>query len=126
MTRVTASVRVENLSDGRTFDIPDALVDVDALGLSLPRSAIDALGLKLVKIGRASTPSGPTDVRIFGPVRLTIDGRDCPCEPVEVAEDQPARIGRIVLHALDLVVDPLSACLVGNPAHGGEHIIELY
>jgi hypothetical protein len=27
---------------------------------------------------------------------------------------------------LDLVVNPLAGTLTGNPAHGGEHVLELY
>jgi hypothetical protein len=35
-------------------------------------------------------------------------------------------IGRIPLDMLDLVVDPQARRLIGNPAHHGEHILELY
>jgi hypothetical protein len=30
------------------------------------------------------------------------------------------------LHGLDFVVDPVGLRLIGNPAHVGEHTIELY
>jgi len=38
----------------------------------------------------------------------------------------PVLIGQIPLEAMDFVVDMGKHALVGNPAHGGEHIIELY
>jgi hypothetical protein len=35
-------------------------------------------------------------------------------------------IGQLALEHLDLVVDTRGRTLIGNPAHGGEHIYELY
>jgi hypothetical protein len=35
-------------------------------------------------------------------------------------------IGQIPLEYLDLVVEARGQRLVGNPAHGGEHMFELY
>jgi hypothetical protein len=32
----------------------------------------------------------------------------------------------MALEGLDLVVDTVGQRLIGNPAHGGEHVIELY
>ena len=37
-----------------------------------------------------------------------------------------AMIGQLPLESLDLVVNPQSRRLTGNPAHGGEHMVELY
>lgn len=45
---------------------------------------------------------------------------------VEVPDDCPVLVGQIPLEALDFVIDPIGQQLIGNPAHGGEHIIELY
>jgi hypothetical protein len=59
-------------------------------------------------------------------VRLTIQGRECPTEVVEVPDSVPVLIGQIPLEYLDFVVDPRSRKLVGNPAHGGEHMFELF
>jgi hypothetical protein len=41
---------------------------------------------------------------------------------------EPPTMGRVITAAtnLDLVVDLRSRSLVGNPAHGGEHVYELY
>jgi hypothetical protein len=45
---------------------------------------------------------------------------------VGVPDDCPVLIGQVPLELLDFVVDPGGQRLIGNPAHGGEHIIELY
>jgi hypothetical protein len=38
----------------------------------------------------------------------------------------PPLIGQIPLEFLDFVVDPTGGRLIGNPAHGGEHMFEMY
>ncbi|QDV38495.1 hypothetical protein [Tautonia plasticadhaerens] len=45
---------------------------------------------------------------------------------LEVPDGTPALIGQLPLEHLDFVVDLRSRTLIGNPAHGGEHIYELY
>ncbi len=40
--------------------------------------------------------------------------------------DVPVLIGQLPLEHLDFVVDLRSRSLIGNPAHGGEHVYELY
>jgi len=35
-------------------------------------------------------------------------------------------IGQIPLELLDFVVDPFGQRLVGNPDHGGEHMIDMF
>ena len=45
---------------------------------------------------------------------------------MEVPDDTPVLIGQIPLEHLDFVVDMRSHSLIGNPAHGGEHMFELY
>ena len=44
----------------------------------------------------------------------------------ELPDGGPVLIGQIPLEAMDFVVDMPSQRLVGNPEHGGEHVIELY
>ena len=55
-----------------------------------------------------------------------MQGRDCTCDVVKVPDDCPVLIGQVPLELLDFVSDPSGQHLIGNPAHGGEHIIELY
>ena len=39
----------------------------------------------------------------------------------------PSQVRRVTLsEALDFVIDPIQSKLIGNPAHGGEHVIGLY
>jgi hypothetical protein len=45
---------------------------------------------------------------------------------MEVPDDVPVLIGQVPLEQLDFVVDLQARRLIGNPAHGGEHIIEMY
>jgi hypothetical protein len=65
-------------------------------------------------------------VQVYGAVRLTIQGRDCLSDVAEVPDDCPVLIGQIPLELLDFVVDPVNHRLIGDPRHGGEHILEMY
>jgi len=44
---------------------------------------------------------------------------------MEVPDEVPALIGQIPLEMLDFVIDPQSRRLIGNPAHGGEQMLEV-
>lgn len=65
-------------------------------------------------------------MRVYGPVRLTVQGRDCNSDVSELPDDCPVLIGQVPLELLDFVVDPIGQRLMGNPEHGGEHMIEMY
>ena len=109
----------------RRVEFVDALVDTGATGLSLPRRFIEQLGLLPIRTRRAVTTAGIRDVPTFGAVRLTVQERDCICDVTEVDDACPLLIGQVPLELMDLVVDPGRRQLIGNPAHGGEHMIEL-
>lgn len=139
MGKVLVSARVENLfdlyeaeqgrrseDDVRRVDVDDALVDTGATLLSLPTRHIKQLGLTQVRERTARTVGGVIRMRIYSVVRLTIQDRDVATEVCEVPDDCPALIGQIPLEGLDFVVDPAGQRLIGNPAHGGEQMIELY
>jgi predicted aspartyl protease len=139
MGKVLVTARVENLEDlfsvhkgllkpdeVRCIEVTDALVDTGASTLSLPKRLIAQLGLRPVRTRQARTSAGLVTLHMYGTVRLTIQDRDCVCDVVEVPDDCPILIGQIPLELLDFVVDPIGQRLIGNPAHGGEHIIELY
>jgi hypothetical protein len=55
---------------------------------------------------------------------LTIQGRDCVVEVYEIADYLPVLIGQIPLEALDWVVDTVNQRLIGNPDHGGQHMVD--
>jgi hypothetical protein len=44
----------------------------------------------------------------------------------EVPDNIPVLVGQIPLEHLDLVIDLRGGRLIGNPAHGGEQMFELY
>lgn len=58
-------------------------------------------------------------------VRLTVQGRDCAVDVSEVSDKCPMLTGQIPLELLEFVVDPMGQRLIGNPAHRGEHMIEM-
>ncbi len=139
MGKITVAARVENVGDllaagqgqlapgaVRAVEVPDALVDTGATGLSMPRSLLETLGLTYLRTRKALSSSGPFEVRIFGTARLTVQGRDCPVDVTELPDGAPVLIGQIPLEAMDFVIDMPSRRLIGNPEHGGEHVIELY
>jgi hypothetical protein len=137
--RVTVAAKIENLGDIalahrgflpteqiRCVEVDDALVDMSATGLSMPKSLIRQSGLEPVRARTVVTRAGRSTVQVYGTARLTIQERDCVTDVTELPADCPVLIGRIPLLALDLVVDQNAGRLTGNPAHGGEHVIELY
>lgn len=139
MGRVLTEAKFENLRDlwdadrgiipndsVRRIELTDALVDTGATLLSLPTRMIRELGLEKSGSKRATSSSGGGTADIYSAVRLTIQGRSCTMDVMEVPDDVPALVGQIPLEHLDFVVDLRNRTLIGNPAHGGEHVYELY
>ena len=139
MGRVLTGATMENLVDlyevergARSSDqvrratVDDALVDTGATTLALPTRLIRQLGLNKVYEKRARSTRGEGPVTVYEAVRLTIEDRFCTVDVREVPDDVPVLIGQVPLDMLDLVVDLQSLKLIGNPAHNGEHILELY
>jgi predicted aspartyl protease len=139
MGRVTVTAKIENSGDlymaqqgvlptdqVRSIEVNDALVDTGATILSMPKRMFEYLGLTLVRARKAVTSAGTITINVYGIARLTIQGRDCPTDVTELPDECPVLIGQIPLEALDFVVDMRAGRLIGNPAHGGEQILELY
>lgn len=139
MGRVLTEATIENLQDlyevklghrapeaVRRVTVTDALVDTGTTTLSLPTTLARQLGLQPVKTKQTTTTSGPREANLLEAVRLTIMGRDCTLDPLDVPDGVPVLIGQIPLEFLDFVVDPHGSKLIGNPAHGGEQIFEMY
>jgi len=140
MGRVLTEATIENLGDlwaatqghctaeqVRRVSVADALVDSGATLLSLPTRLIQQLGLTpRYKKHVVSSNGTVSQANVYGTVRLTIQGRDCPTDVIEVPDNVPVLVGQIPLEYLDLVVDLRNRRLIGNPAHGGEHIFEMY
>jgi predicted aspartyl protease len=138
MGRVLTEATIESLKDlwaaeqghlpadqVRRVTVPDALLDTGASTLSLPTGLIRQLGLGEQFKRRMRSKSGVTEATVYDPVRLTIQGRDFTTDVIEVPDDMPVVVGRLALLYLDLVIDPRSRSLIGNPAHGGEQMFEL-
>jgi predicted aspartyl protease len=139
MGKVFVGATIENLGDiemrergllppeqVRRVDVPDALVDTGASTLLLPKRLIQQLGLRHYRTRQARGVGGNVSMPMYSAVWLTIQGRECAVDVGEVSDDLPVLIGQIPLEALDLVVDCNGQRLIGNPAHGGEHIMEAY
>ena len=139
MGRVTTAATIENLEDrwevkrglrpaneARRIEVTDALVDTGTTSVSLPTHLIKQLGLEQIGTLQTLTAAGPRIANRCDAVRLTIQGRDCVVDVLEVPDDVPVLIGQVPLELLDFVVDPKSQKLVGNPAHGGQQMLEMY
>jgi predicted aspartyl protease len=112
--------------EARSVTVTDALVDTGATLLSLPKSLIARLGLEKFSCRQVRSSIGVSEAPLYEPVRLTIGGRSCTMDVMEVPDDVPILIEQLPLDHLDFVVDLRSRTLIGNPAHGGEHVYELY
>jgi predicted aspartyl protease len=139
MGRVLTEATIENLKDlwdakrglmpaekARSVSVTDALVDTGATLLSMPTKLIQQLGLEKTGSKRVTSSIGVAEAAVYEAVRLTIQGRTCTMDVMEVPDGVPVLIGQLPLEHLDFVVDLRSRTLIGNPAHGGEHMYELY
>lgn len=138
MGRALTEATIENLEDiwaqkrglihsesVRRLDVNDALVDSGATLLSMPTRLIQLLGLEKVASKQVTSSVGLAEANMYSAVRVTIQGRSCTMDVMEVPNDVPVLIGQLPLEHLDFVVDMRSHQLIGNPAHGDEHIYEL-
>lgn len=140
MGRVLTPIKAENLEDlfavkrgllqpaeARSVVVDEALVDTGATILSLPTRLIKELGLDFKYYRFTETPVGLRKVRVFGPVRLSVLGRECMVDVAELKNHRaPALVGQIPLELMDFVADPRQGKLIPNPAHGGKWMMELY
>lgn len=139
MGRVTTIATIENLKDCweverglrapdqvRRITVSDALVDTGTMALSIPTRLIEQLGLDRIGTRETLTAGGPRTAARYDAVRLIIQERDCVIDVLEVPDGVPVLIGQVPLELLDFVVDPKSQKLIGNPAHGGQQMVEMY
>jgi predicted aspartyl protease len=139
MGRVLTEATIENLQDlwdakralipaenVRRIIVSDALADTGATLLTMPTRLIRQLGLSRTSTKRITNFAGKNEADLYDAVRLTIQGRSCTMDVLEAPDDVPVLIGQLPLEHLDLVVDLRNRCLIGNPAHGGEHMYEVY
>jgi len=139
MGKVVVAAIIENLEDlfkaeqgllaidqVRRVEVPDALVDTGATELLLPRRMIAQLGLRPFRTRQARGLGGSMPMPMYRAVRLVIQGRDCAMDVGEIPDEYPVIIGQLPLEHLDWVVDLKNRRLIGNPEHGGEHVVEVF
>jgi predicted aspartyl protease len=140
MGRVLVTAKLENLEDlfdasrgrrqageVRTVSVSDALVDTGCTSVAMPKKMIDQLGLtKPVRVRNIRTTRGSVPSNVYGPVKLTIQGRDCLVDVAEIDDGCPLLIGQVPLELLDFVVDSQGRKLIGNPEHGGEWMHDVF
>lgn len=137
--KVVVGVKIENLQDAwlieqgqlsrkeaRAIEVKDALIDTGCSILGLPSKYIRELGLMAMYRRPIRTVSGLAETTVYGAVRLTIQDRFCSMDVMEVPDNIPVLIGQIPLEQLDFVIDMKNQKLIGNPLHGGEHVLEAY
>lgn len=123
MGRVPTEATIYNLGDlhggafVRTVAVSDAVVDERIAFMTLPRDLIEQLGLGV----RLTSWAG----LLTAAIRVEIMGREATGEARVVAAGEPVRVGCGVLTWMDWVIDMTAKKLIGNPAHGGEHILEV-
>jgi len=139
MGRVLTEAKIESMEDllrvrlglltpdkARQIVVADALVDSGARLLSLPTRMIRQLGLQKVGTRQVTTGVGPAEADQYEAVRLTIQDRACTSDVLEVPDGVPVLIGQLPLEHLDFVIDMTAHALIGNPAHGGKLVYEMY
>ncbi len=131
MGRVVVRARIENIEDlfdvengvktpdqVRFVEVNDAIVGLQMCPLALPTHLIEQLGIDMLGFVKVYTSRDVrvTRTRRFGPVRLTIQGRECPTEVIESGDQGTILIGRMLLEAMEWAVDPKTNTLVDDPA----------
>lgn len=139
MGKVLVTAKIENLVDVenreqgllppdevRSVVVTDALVDTGATTLLLPKGLIAQLGLRHYRTRESRGIGGTVQMRMYSAVWLTIQERECALDVGEIDDSFPVLIGQAPLELLDLVVDRRGQRLIGNPAHDGHHVIEVF
>jgi hypothetical protein len=103
--------------------VTDALFDPAITSLALPESILLRLGLdEPFSKGWTGDSSGYR----YGPVRLTILGRDMVLDSYKVANHRPVLLGRIPVEYMQLVINPITRRIEHSPANNGEWILDMF
>ena len=102
-----------------------ALADTGSTLLCLHKHTIEKLGLRLARTGKVRTGNAIVERGVYRAAQITILGRSCLGEVMEVPDDMPVLVGYIPLESLDLVIDPRSSEVIHNPENGGEYTLDL-
>jgi len=102
-----------------------AVVDTGSALLCLHRAEIRKLGLSFARSAQVRTANGDVDRPIYAVARITILGRQCAAEVMEIPDSVPPLLGHILLEGLDLVLHPKSGKVIPNPESGGKYTLDL-
>ncbi len=92
----------------------------------MPHDLIDELGLKFFITRPMRTPTGVENFKIYAAARITIQDRCCSADVVEMPAGCPVLIGQVPLEMMDFIVDPKGQRIIGNPAHGGKWMLDMF
>ena len=121
MGRVTVAAKIENWGDlymlGKGLIQPDQVhrIEVGDARLIREPQAFDAqVAYRPIEPDAIPISTGPNDagvvtVNVYCGARLTIQGRECQVDVVELPEGSPVFIGQVPLELLDFVVDPATS-----------------
>lgn len=98
----------------RSVEVDDALIDTWTTGLYVPRQLIAALGLVPIQTQVSRNLADSVPLNVYRGVRLTVQGRDCISDVIEVSDDCPVIVGQAPLHMMDWTVVPGQQRLVDS------------
>jgi predicted aspartyl protease len=104
----------------------EAMVDTGATYVCLPPADVAKLGLRFLRDVPIRTANGPTTRRLFEGARVELNDRDLPMPVMENDKHTPPLVGFLLLEAMDLVVDPRSQQVIGNPEHDGKWVADCF
>lgn len=83
--------------DVRRIEVADALVDTGATEFGMTMSMVAHLGSIPFKHRKVRTANGKVVIHTYSTVRLTVQGRECHCDVMELPGDVPVLIGQVPL-----------------------------
>jgi clan AA aspartic protease len=127
MGKVIEKVKIANLLDKtKTIEI-EAIVDTGATMLALPVDMVNKLGLEKIEEVKVKYANGYVETkRIYGAVRLELEGRVGIFDVLAENEDSQPLIGQIVLERLDLVIEPSMRKIIPNPRSPEMPMVEIF
>ena len=110
----------------RSVTLKKVLVDTGATTLSLPKSVIEQLGLKLLKEVDVSTAMGIGKARIFRDATIFLGDREGTFECLELPGGGDPLLGVIPLEALGIELDLQNQSLRVLPINSTETYLTIY
>ena len=118
MGKVTIDIEITNHSDENLFDnnfliaekirkviVDKVLVDTGATTLCLPKNVIETLGLKVSRKIVVNTATGDYVTNIYQDAKITIKGRSCVVECIELPDNRTPLLGVIPMEMMGLEID---------------------